>query len=531
MKKLVFASAMALASLGFIGTPTMYAQAAGGSQVSLPPAEFNAYQTAVSETNPQQKAAALESFLQTYPQSQVKKEVLDQLMDTYRGLNDLDKELSACNRLLQIDPSDMKAILYSVMIKQQQCGQTINAQTGIASNPQPCDEAATLANKGLTLPKPADVSDQDWKNETAVAYPFFHSAIALDDTASKKDYAGAVKEYTQELMMYPADQTSSGPALIDTLKLAYVEARPEVRNLPDAIWFFARVWNFAPASYKAQIEPQLEYWYKRFHGNLDGLDAVKAAAKATVFPPSTFKIAPAPTPPEVAHNVVATTPDLTTLNLEDKEYILANGNPDDQQKLWSVLQGKATPVIGTVTNVTSTGMTVHIETAPRVTHDFTVALKNPMPAATIRAVPDEVAQQKQFIDQNGVPDDVAKVDHELALAGAHARKITLEPNASEIDVAVTQDAQQSNKADFIVNLSKPATGKEVPTPGFQFKTLPNDPELDGTYSSYKPVPASGPGGVASAQIVLSDGLVQLPQPKKAPVRRAPARRPVRRPGA
>lgn len=530
MKKIVFASAMALASLGFIGTPTLSAQDAGGGQVSLPAAEYNAYQTATTQTNPQQKAAALESFLQTYPQSPVMKAVLDQLMDTYRQLNDLDKELSACNRLLKVDPNDMKAILYSVIIKKEQCSQTINGQTGLATNTQPCDDAATLANKGLTIPKPADVSDADWKSETVAAYPYFHSAIALDDTASKKDDADAIKQYTQELMLFPADQTTSGPALVDSLQLAQVYTRPSARNLPNAIWFYARVWNFAPPAYKAQIEPQLEYWYKRFHGGLDGLDAVKAAAKNTVFPPPDFKIAPAPTPAEVVDKVLAETPDLTKLNLEDKEYILANGSPAAQQKLWSVLQGQPTPVPGIVTSVTSSGMTVHIEVGPHVTHDFTVALKSPMPAKQIRDVPNEVQQQKQFIDQNGVPDDVAKVDHEISLAGSRIRSIVLEPNASEIDMAVTQDAKQSNKPDFIVNLSKPATGKEVPAPGFEFKLLPDNAELDGTYSSYKPVPASGPGGVASAQIVLSDGLVQLPQPKKAPVRRPTTRRPVRRPG-
>ena len=52
-----------------------------------------------------------------------------------------------------------------------------------------------------------------------------------------------------------------------------------------AIWFYARAWNFAPPAYKAQIEPKLEYWYKRFHGNLDGLDAVKTASAQTLFPP------------------------------------------------------------------------------------------------------------------------------------------------------------------------------------------------------------------------------------------------------
>lgn len=527
MNKLVFASAMALASLGLIGTPSLYAQAAGSGQVSLPAAEYNAYQTATTQTNPQQKAAALESFLQTYPQSPVKKEVLDQLMDTYRGLNDLDKELSACNRLLQVDPNDLKAILYSVMIRQKQCSSTANASTGLATNPQPCDEAATLAQKGLTLTKPADVSDQDWKSETGVAFPYFHSAIALDDTAVKKDYADAIKEYTQELMMYPADQTSSGQALIDSLQLAQTYSRPgPQQDLPKAIWFYARVWNFAPPAYKAQIEPQLEYWYKRFHGNTEGLDAVKTAAKNTVFPPADFKIAPAPSPADVVHNVIASTPDLTKLNLEDKEYILANGSPADQQKLWSVLQNQVTPVPGIVTGVTSTGMTVHITVGPRITHDFTVALKNPMAAKDIRAVPDDVQQQKQFIDQNGAPDDVAKVDHELSLAGSRVRKIELEPNASVIDMAVTQDAKQSNTPDFIVNLKKPAEGKDVPAPGFEYKLLP-DPELDATYASYKPVPAAN-GKPASAQIVLNDGFIQV-QPPKAPARRgAPARRPATR---
>src|SRR5690348_9780747 len=135
MKKLVLASAMALASLGLLWTPALSAQAAegGSGQVTLPPAEFNAYQTATTESNPQQKAAALESFLKTYPQSPVKKEVLDQLMDTYRQLGNLDQELSASSRLLQVDPNDLKAILYSVIIRKTQCAKAVSPSTGVAS--------------------------------------------------------------------------------------------------------------------------------------------------------------------------------------------------------------------------------------------------------------------------------------------------------------------------------------------------------------------------------------------------------------
>ncbi len=121
-----------------------------------------------------------------------------------------------------------------------------------------------------------------------------------------------------------------------------------------AVWFYARAWDFAPAAYKAQIEPQLDYWYKRFHGTLDGdaaitqqIDAIKSQAQATLFPPATFPIAPAPTPADLAHHAY-TSGDPKALSLEDKEYILANGSDADATGLWALLKGQPTPVPGIV---------------------------------------------------------------------------------------------------------------------------------------------------------------------------------------
>ena len=98
MKKIVFASVMALASLSLVVAPTLRAQ----DQITIKdPAEFNAYQMATTQTDPTAKAAALESFLQTYPQSVVKQAVLDMLMDTYQSLHDPDKTLAlraGCSR-------------------------------------------------------------------------------------------------------------------------------------------------------------------------------------------------------------------------------------------------------------------------------------------------------------------------------------------------------------------------------------------------------------------------------------------------
>jgi hypothetical protein len=113
----------------------------------------------------------------------------------------------------------------------------------------------------------------------------YHSAIALDDMVSKKDDKAAIVEYKTELMLYTQDQTKTGPGLVDTLELAEAYAKEDARDMVLACWFYARAWNFAPPAYKAQIEPKLEYWYKRYYGNLEGIDEMKTASAATLFPP------------------------------------------------------------------------------------------------------------------------------------------------------------------------------------------------------------------------------------------------------
>jgi hypothetical protein len=447
MKKIVFASVLALASISLVA-PMLHAQEQPGGTIQIKdPAEFNAYQMATTQSDPKAKAAALEQFLTQYPQSVVKSAVLDMLIDTYQQLQDPDKTLSAASRLLQVDPSNMKAIFISVIIKKSQCGKTSDAQT--------CDDAAALAQKGLQLPKPAAVSADDWTKQTGATYPLFHSALALDDAVSKKGFKAAQAEYESELKLYTDDQSKSGAGLSDTLFLAQAYSQPgAAQDLPKAVWYYARVWDFAPANYKAQIEPKLEYYYKKYHGGLDGLDAIKQQAQASVFPPGTFTITPAKSPQEQIHDLIVSTPDLTTLALADKETILAFGSKEDADKLWGLLQGKQTPVPG----------------------------------------------------------------------------IVIAATASQIKVAVTQDAKDAKIADFIVNLKEPLKDSEIPAVGFEFKTQPSA-ELDGTYDTYTQIPAADakpatdttPAVAATAQraeIVLKDAFVQ-PEKKKAPVHHAP----------
>jgi hypothetical protein len=437
MKKLVFASVLALASVSLVSAPMLRAQ---DSIVIKDPAEFNTYQMATSQADPKAKAMALESFLKAYPQSIVKNSVLDSLIDTYQSLQDADNTLSAATRLLQVDPSNMKAIFMSVLIKKSQCAKTSDAQT--------CDDAATLAGKGLTAVKPAATSDADWKKLISGTYPVFHSAIALDDIVSKKDIKGGISEYRTELMLYSPEQTTTWPSqgLWDTLQLAEAYTKSDTPDhLVQAVWFYARAWNYA-TPIKAQIETKMKYYYTKYHGNLDGLDAVKTQAAATLFPSGTFVISAAPTPAELAHKAVVETPDLSVMNLSDAEFVLANGAKEDVDKLWAALKGKVTPVPGEVLSATS----------------------------------------------------------------------------SVIQLAVSQDARGANPkyADFIVNLKKPLTDKEIPAVGFEYK-IPPATALVGTYDTFTQVPATATLA-QTAQIVLRDGEIQLEKKKPAAAAHKPA---------
>ena len=377
MKKLVFASVMALASICLVPAPTLRAQY---SITIKDPAVFNAYQMATTQSDPKAKCGALEGFLQTYPQSVVKKTVLDSMIDCYQAVQDPDKTLSAASRMLQVDPNNMKAILYSVFIKKGQCSKTQDAQT--------CDDAATLAHKGLLATKSADVTDADWKTQIDAAYPIFHSTIALDDAISKKDFKGAVSEYRTDLMLLTPEQTKVPPGLIDVLYLAEAYTKPDAKDLVQAVWFYCRAWNFAPDAAKTQIEQKIEYYYKRYHGNLEGLDDVKTASAATVFPPGTFVIKAAATPAEVAHTVVTTTPDLNSLNLGDKEFILAAGAKEDADKLWALLKDKATPVPGIVIEASASVLKLAVtqDAKDAKVPDFIVNMKAPLADKDIPAV-------------------------------------------------------------------------------------------------------------------------------------------------
>ena len=182
----------------------------------MSPAEYKAYNDAISESTPQTKAPALEAYLTAYPQSAVKADTLQLLMLTYSSF-DPAKTLSTADRLLQVDPNNLRALTFEVYFRKQNAEQ----QTDAAAKQAALDSAAEYAQKGLSATKPKDMTEDDFGKVKGAATPVFHSAIAVA-ALNKKDTATAIANFKQELESVPVAQTQTpGPILQDTYTLVW----------------------------------------------------------------------------------------------------------------------------------------------------------------------------------------------------------------------------------------------------------------------------------------------------------------------
>ena len=91
-------------------------------------------------------------------------------------------------------------------------------------------------------------------------------------------------------------------------------------------------------------------------------------------------------PQEQIHDLIASTPDLTTLALADKETVLAYGSKEDADKLWALLQGKQTPVPGIIISADANTIKVAVTQDAKDTKvpDFIVNLKEPLKDAELK---------------------------------------------------------------------------------------------------------------------------------------------------
>ncbi|HVH86248.1 MAG TPA: hypothetical protein VM912_05955, partial [Terriglobales bacterium] len=362
MKKLLVTSLLAFAAYGLAdpiqaGAPaqtttgqpqTTTGQTAGdqsGQQQKTikDPAEYNAYMSAISATDPNAKAQALEAFLQQYPNTVVKEETLEQLMAAYQAANNAAKMSDAANRLLQVNPNNIRGLALLTFVTRSQAASQPNPQQAA----QIYGQAAQYAQRGLqaaeTMPRPAGVSDADFQKLKNGVLTIFNGAIGMD-ALQRKDYATAQKALSAAVSV---PENANNLQDVYPLATAYLQANPP--DYLDGLFYAARAVDLSannPAA-QQQINKFAQYYYKKYHGSTDGWDQVLQVAQNSPAPPAGFTITPAPPPPtpcEFADTIMKQNPDVSQMAYGDWLFVLGSGNQKDADAVWTFLNGKGIPV-------------------------------------------------------------------------------------------------------------------------------------------------------------------------------------------
>jgi tetratricopeptide (TPR) repeat protein len=313
------------------------------------PAEYNAYVGAVQQTDPNAKISGLEAFLAQYPNSVMKEDALELLMVAYQQANNQAKMIDAAQRILQVNPNNLRALALLSYIKRAQAEAGQDAQKNLA-------DGAQFAERGLqalqTAPKPEGTSDADFAKMKKQMSAIFNGTSGMA-ALQAKNFPQAQQRLRAAVEADPNDLRNVYP-----LALADLTGTPP--NSVEGLYFIARAADLAAGSpSQAQIESYGKNQYTKYHGSDQGWTDLEAQAKTNPLPPAGFTIQQyvPPTPAQQAADLVKTKAP-KDMSFAEWELVLSAGAPADAEKVWSAIKGVPLQMEGTVIKASPTELQI-----------------------------------------------------------------------------------------------------------------------------------------------------------------------------
>jgi tetratricopeptide (TPR) repeat protein len=312
---------------------------------------FNAILQAQGKDN-NQVVELSDKYLAAYPESKVADKVYELKLSAYQALNNSAKMEETANKLLEISPNNLRALLLlSYMFPR-----TLNTQD--PEMDKKLDKATENAKKGLealdALPAPQGMAPDQFQKQKDQSGAVLHQTAGFV-ALQKKDYSTAQAELMKSSASNPTDALG-----FYWLGLSYLSPKPP--EYDKGIWSLARAAALTgpgalPESMKGSVKDYLNKVYEARHGSTDGLDALQAKAAATTFPEDGFHIQtaeeaappepePAPTPAPVAKRELSVKPEELSDFSVIQKYLQSGG--DKEADTWELLKGASLPLPGKV---------------------------------------------------------------------------------------------------------------------------------------------------------------------------------------
>jgi len=247
------------------------------------PAEYNSYVDAIQQWNKQDPNATIsktEAFLTQYPNSVMKEEALELLMSAYGQTNNQAKVFDTAQRILEVNPNNLRALVMQAFTKRSQAEAGQNPQENLADSVQ-------YSTRGLealkTAPKFYGMSDADFQKFKTQASAVFNAVVGIS-ALQNKDYERAQTYLRDSVQANPDDLHNVYP-----LAVAYLTAGPTEKDV-DGLFFIARAANLAQGNTKDQIATYGRSKYIRYHGSEDGWNGLLTMTATTALPPVGFTI-------------------------------------------------------------------------------------------------------------------------------------------------------------------------------------------------------------------------------------------------
>ena len=321
---LVLALAVATAGMAQCNsqsTQTPHAGAPDGQKVIKDPKEYDSYIAARNTTDPSQQGDLMEKFVVQYPESIVKGDALQFAMAAYQRAGNTSKAEAMATQIVATCPDDYHALLVIAYAKGTRAAQQTDPKLAL----QAATEAQAVAEHALQVlpnaPLPEGVSKEEFDKQRAEIAPILQGIVGFG-LLQAKDYAQARDHYLK------TDLTD----LQNMYRLALCELELNPLDL-NGFWHIVKAAKLAEAQNNTAGAQQITAYgkgkYRKYHGGNDGWDAfvTKTASQAGLPSNADLEkdITKAPTPCEIAVQVVKDAEaagSLKSIEFPDRETVL-----------------------------------------------------------------------------------------------------------------------------------------------------------------------------------------------------------------
>lgn len=261
------------------------------------PAEYDNYMAALNTRDPAKRAQAMEVFIAWYPNSVLRVEAHEQGIAAYQASNQPTKADGLGQKLLQIDPDNLRALANRAYVGR------LKAQTGDSAA---LAQAVAAAERGLAVmprwQKPVMLDNAGFAKVKQQLSAVFNGVLGFA-ALQARNYDRARDFYREAVAADPADLQN-----VYQLAVSQLEGQPV-----DALgfWYGARAIAIARAAGNAAAAQDIDrYVRSRYHvyrGSEEGWDdLVKRLVAGEAMPPESFRrsIPRQLTPPEQALQLV-----------------------------------------------------------------------------------------------------------------------------------------------------------------------------------------------------------------------------------